>query len=190
MPRRKSTRKAKVIDLPGEQWAYVPDTDGYYVSNLGRYKRITERGDSLRKVTVDPEGYCRVTAGTKKFRLHRLVAEAFVPNPNNYPVVDHLDANKQNNKWDNLEWTTAAENSRRAVEKGLYYRGESTPVIAIDQTDKMCYLFKNIAECATNLNLPVRSANKVACDKQKTVHGIDIIKISGFEDRRNRYDEE
>ena len=107
----RAPRKVRINDLPGEQWAAVPNTDGYYISNLGRYKRVTERGDSLRKITVDKEGYCRVTAGTKKFRLHRLVAEAFVPNPNNYPVVDHLDTNKQNCRADNLEWVTPSENA-------------------------------------------------------------------------------
>ena len=68
-------------------------------------------------------GYKFVAAGSKDgqktISVHRLVAELFIPNPNNYPVVNHLDGNKLNNRADNLEWTTQLENNRHAIETGL-----------------------------------------------------------------------
>ena len=191
--RTKKPKKPKirhVSPLTGEQWALVPGTDDYYISNLGRFKRVTDKGDSLRKASIDAEGYCRVNIGHKKLRLHRWVAEAFVPNPNNLPVVDHLDTNKQNCRWDNLEWVTKAENTQRAAKMGLTNNFESTPVLAIDTTDRMCYLFKTMADCAKFLKIPSKSTSKVASGKQKTTHGFEIIKIVGFMDRRFINDKE
>jgi hypothetical protein len=61
-----------------------------------------------------------VQAGQRQERLHRLVAEAFIPNPANLLEVNHLDGNKLNNNADNLEWVTHAENMRHAVVSGLH----------------------------------------------------------------------
>ena len=90
--KRKRPTIKRISNLPGEEWALVKGTEDFYISNLGRFKRVTAKGDSLRKVSIDPEGYCRVNIGHNKLRLHRLVAEAFLPNPDNLPVVDHIDA--------------------------------------------------------------------------------------------------
>lgn len=66
-------------------------------------------------VTLNNAGYCQ-TGISKCVLIHRLVATAFVPNPNGYEEIDHIDGNKQNNHADNLEWVTRKENMRRARE--------------------------------------------------------------------------
>lgn len=64
-------------------------------------------------------GYLTVYLDGKNVLLHRLVATAFIPNPENKPCVNHKDGNKQNNSIDNLEWVTQAENNRHARKTGL-----------------------------------------------------------------------
>ena len=62
-------------------------------------------------------GYKLVSINTKMYLLHRLVATTWVPNPNNYNEVDHIDSNKKNNSADNLEWVTRKENMKRYYDK-------------------------------------------------------------------------
>lgn len=111
-----------------EEWRDVIGFEGLYqVSNLGRVKGLDRLVDTninnvdkriskgkLLKPQFNNKGYKRVNLcknGTfKSVFVHRLVAEAFIPNPNNYPVVNHKDENKQNNCVENLEWCTQKYN--------------------------------------------------------------------------------
>ena len=107
----------------GEEWRDLPELQGeYQVSNYGRVKRV-KGAERLVKLTTQRNGYVYVTlsfANTSKcFKTSRLVAKAFIPNPNNYEEADHLNADKQNNSVSNLEWVTPDENKRRAKAMGL-----------------------------------------------------------------------
>ena len=68
---------------------------------------------------VDRCGYHEVILNGKQYRVHRLVAETFIPNPNNLPCVNHIDGNKQNNSVENLEWVTYSENTIHSFKTGL-----------------------------------------------------------------------
>lgn len=112
------------IDLltADEQWLPVPEFEQYYaVSNYGRIYSI--RYGKLIKPGVNQTGYhhinMRVMYSNNSKRVHRLVALAFIPNPENKPIVNHLDGNKLNNHISNLEWATAKENMEHASETGL-----------------------------------------------------------------------
>lgn len=114
--------------------------DRYAISNLGRVKAIKRYMDSNKpnaRKSIMPERIMKSRHANKnkyqriqlfdgsKHRdllIHRLVAEAFVPNPDNKPYVDHLDGNKTNNVWTNLEFVTMAENNQRAYDTGLKRR--------------------------------------------------------------------
>jgi hypothetical protein len=97
---------------------------------------ITENGDVYRKwgdryKKLKPfinHGYHRICLCVnnikKKYRINRLVAECYIPNPDNKPIVNHIDSDKLNNHYSNLEWVTDRENKDHAIENGLYSKGE------------------------------------------------------------------
>ena len=107
-----------------EHWKVVEGTQGALeVSDLGRVKSNLRDGRIL-KTQPDKKGYhrLRMTINREKysFKLHRLVAQAFIPNPDNKPQVNHIDGNKNNNAANNLEWVSNKENAHHAVDNGLW----------------------------------------------------------------------
>lgn len=117
-----------MINLNNEVWKDVPDFEGHYqISNFGRVRSIlTSQGtyrERLRKTYLDRNGYENVDLWklNKQYKqlVHRLVAKAFIPNPENKPTVNHIDGIKHNNVLSNLEWVTQSENLVHAAETGL-----------------------------------------------------------------------
>lgn len=120
-------------DLEGEVWKDIPNYEGLYqVSNLGRVKslpRLDNKGRkinlSIRKQTVANVGYPCVSlyskeGGKKNAKLicvHRLVAQAFVPNPQNKPCIDHINTIRTDNRVENIRWVTYAENVNNPITK-------------------------------------------------------------------------
>ena len=107
-----------------EKWKYILNYEEIYqVSTLGRIRslpRKTTKGGIIKQnksrfylsVCLCKTGY------VKSYTVHRLVAQTFIPNPKDKPIVNHKDGNKFNNKAKNLEWTTASENKIHAVKNG------------------------------------------------------------------------
>lgn len=117
----------------------IPGYPGYHVTKDGKvYSRHTNHNGLSKnwhrlKISKLPNGYLRVNLVNKdtkeeaNFRIHRLVAEAYIPNPNNYPLVMHLDDDKTNNKVENLQWGTYSMNNQSAYDRGLksgFYKGK------------------------------------------------------------------
>ena len=102
-------------DVCGYEGLYKVDENGNVFS---------VRNNKFLKRMTFPSGYeyvhlCNGKGKTKLFRVHRLVAETFIPNPNNLPCVNHKDGNKLNNSVKNLEWCTHSENMIHAYQTGL-----------------------------------------------------------------------
>ena len=111
-----------------EEWRAIEGSDGRYeVSNTGKVRSNNYLGHGKTqelKQNKDRGGYQTVYLyfdGKRKFKqVHRLVAQAFIPNPEGKPQVNHQDGNKSNNDASNLEWSTKKENSQHATRTGLW----------------------------------------------------------------------
>ena len=103
------------VDETKEEWRNTVQDEYYLVSNEGRVKH----DGRLLSGSIHKDGYIFVNIRGKKYAKHRVVAEAFIPNPDNKPYVNHIDGNKQNNKVENLEWCTQSENIIHAYANGL-----------------------------------------------------------------------
>ena len=167
---------------------------GYSVSEEGKvfshFKRhdkewvITEEPYKELRQAVNRKGYheVRLSCGEEKksARIHRLVALAFIPNPNNYPQVDHLDGDKKNNHVSNLEWVTGTENHRRKCAAGLnivkrgdehyartrgYKEGEHhtcRPVVQISKNGDVIAEYKSLRTAERETGIHYTSISKAA----------------------------
>lgn len=97
-----------------EEWRIIKAQPDYEVSNYGRVRSI--KRNKIIFLKTHTAGYKTVVLYNKNkkkyYYVHRLVAEAFIPNPNNLPMVNHKDEDKQNNHVENLEWCTTQYNTR------------------------------------------------------------------------------
>lgn len=116
-------------NIQNEQWLPIDGWSRYEVSNHGRVRRADTM--SIRSVSVNDRGYAKTTLGLlreecgdrnkrlKSYSVHRLVAQAFIPNPLGLPQVNHIDGDKLNNNASNLEWCDGKTNMLHAHATGL-----------------------------------------------------------------------
>lgn len=117
-----------------EIWRPIPSFDGYEASNLGKirstFKVILKangetytRQPKILKPALNKSGYMRgaisIDGFMRSFMVHRLIAEAFIPNPENKETVNHINGIKTDNRVENLEWNTRSENCQHSFDIGL-----------------------------------------------------------------------
>lgn len=163
------------------KWVEIEDNPNYLVSDSGEVKR---KSANTNKAFRESKGYMAVDMyqdGERKTkRVHRLVAEAFVPNPNNKPEVNHKDGNRYNNSASNLEWVTKKENCEHAWASGLVKpsygmtgkrnpnAGRKSKPIRIVETGE---IYSKLEECAEAINGDNRHINDCLRGRQRTHRG-------------------
>ena len=133
-----------------EQWNKIQNFPNYYVSTFGNIKNITT--NKLLKL-CNKAGYYHVSlvnsTSRKSFKIHRLVAIAFISNPENKPEVNHKDKNKLNNHIDNLEWATKSENNLHRCKDLKIKTNKNKSINRIDkETNKIIQSYNSIEDAA------------------------------------------
>lgn len=126
----------RIIEVKGVKYIVSSDGKVYSTNTCGRsyyHKEISQR--------LNKDGYFQITVGLNEnrtqYRVHRMVAEAFIPNPDNLPEVNHKDYDRTNNSVENLEWATHADNMAHSAGTGrLSHYGEDNPNYGCDTLRK------------------------------------------------------
>ena len=125
--------------MKDEIWVDIKGYEGLYqVSNKGRVKSLNYNKTGEERVLInqpDKTGYLHVVIKGKIINVHRLVAEAFIPNPENKPCVDHINTIRSDNRVENLRWATTKENmnNEKTLEK---FKGENNPFFGKHHTEE------------------------------------------------------
>ena len=141
---------------------------------------MTDEWRELKQVYDKSCGYMIVTLckgnnqGRQNKRVHRLMMEAFKPNPNNYPQINHIAGNKLNNSLDNLEWCTSKQNTQHAIALGLYTpknHSSNRAVVQLDLDGNELTEFISLHQVTEVTGIAWQNVYKVCNGKRKTAGG-------------------
>ena len=173
-----------------EIWRDIKGYEGLYqVSNLGRVKSLGNGCSNASKERIlkpfidnrEGKGYLRVTlcknGKTKRFQVHRLVAEAFIPNPNNLPFINHKSEIKSQNNVENLEWCDQKYNNsfgtriERIVKANINHPNKSKPVLQYDLEGNFIKEWESTMEIDRQLGFAHTNISKCCKGKYKQAYG-------------------
>lgn len=159
-------------DLQGVRWRYIYGSEDCWVSEFGkvRWKK------KVLPIRQDPAGYQRVTVkGLGRIRVHRLVAEAFIENPEGKPLINHISGDKTQNTIENLEWATYSENSQHAVDTGLIRKKDKmrtgNMIVETDIESRQSIIYASQKECADHNGISLNRINSCLNKITKSCNG-------------------
>lgn len=162
-----------------EEWKKVLLDDKetkYEVSNKGNVKNAKFNKLMSQFTNANGHVFCCLYENKKQYNpyVHRLMAEAFLPNPNNYPVVNHKDGNKSNNVLENLEWALQGDNVKHAYET-VGNKGNQREILQFDGPDKKNIIkrFETVNDTAAHFKV-ARQTISLILNKEYTIPGVYI----------------
>ena len=154
-----------------EIWKDIKGYEGLYqVSKYGKVRSIKKSNYHIIKENRHKQGYPFVILSNSKYKyhlVHRLVAEAFIPNPDNKPQVNHINGDKYDNRVENLEWVTMSENMLHSVHKlhpGLF-DNRKKPITQLSKMGDFIKDWPSAADAARALR--IKRTNIVHCCKKR-----------------------
>ena len=161
----------------------ITDTGIIYTCFKPKTSIITKQWKKLKQIYDKSCGYMIVTLCDGKGkrqnkRVHRLLMESFVPNPNGYTHINHIDGNKLNNSLSNLEWCTPKHNTEEAVRLGLTRirdKLNEKPVIQLDLSNNQIAVYDSITKASKATNIILTNIAKVCRGKRHTAGGYKWI---------------
>lgn len=182
--------------MNNEVWKQITDYPNYFISNTGKIRNV-KTGRELQQYLMN-NGYLRISlcknGKVKGFLAHRLVATAFIPNPDNLDTVDHINGIKTDNRTDNLQWLSHHDNAskfhreqkteeqketyKRAREKGVEVCKK--PILCLE-TGK---IYKSLSQTSKELNIPTQCICDNLKGRVKQTHGLHfryLIEDSDYE---------
>lgn len=167
-----------------EIWKDIEGYEGLYqvsnfgrVKSLGRFKKNNQIKEKILKPRINSSGYKQVSLYNKfqkTYSVHRLVAKAFIPNPDNLPQVNHKDENKLNNHVNNLEWCNSKYNNNYGTHNkrvGRHFKGGKNPaakkIICLTTNE----VFDYIRKASKKYHIDESSISKVCKGKMKHIKG-------------------
>lgn len=145
-----------------EEWRKVAACDGYFVSSLGRIASARAGQPRLIKLQHNRKGYQTACIASRNIFVHKLVAIAFIPNPNHYAEINHKDEVKDNNRVENLEWCTRYYNIHYGTGIARCVAKMKKPVLQYSITGKLIREWDSALSASSAINV-VCSAGIVRC---------------------------
>ena len=159
-----------------EIWKPIMGYEGLYeVSNLGRVKRLKKDKEFILKPIINKFGYLHVSLSknniVKNYRIHRLVAETFIPNPDNKPDVDHINTIRTDNRVENLRWVTKQENQNNELTRSHLRNNRITKVVQLDLNGELIKIWDGAVDVEKDLNVSRMPIGQCCRGERKTYKG-------------------
>ena len=157
-----------------EIWKDIEGFPGYQISNLGKVKSFKGLKPRILKQCLDGKGYLQTSFNKKSIKIHSLVITHFgSPKPTPLHECNHIDGDKTNNWWNNLEWMTKLENIQHAIDMGLrnYAKGENQGSAKLTESEVI--EIRKLSKLKINTERKLSQLFKVS---QPAIHNILINK--------------